>query len=79
MQMWYSGIHHIPMARTRSVVLLVLFTLFLSFSCNGVLGNRGLHNNNKLAKKSIQVRRPFYLFLYVYIFMLNKSCMLRLL
>ncbi|KAK7840658.1 hypothetical protein CFP56_016347 [Quercus suber] len=28
------------MARTRSVVLLVLFTLFLSFSCNGVFGNR---------------------------------------
>ncbi|KAK7816523.1 hypothetical protein CFP56_043961 [Quercus suber] len=54
--MWYSGIHHMPMARTRSVVLLVLFTVFLSFSCNGVFGNSGLHNNNKLAKKTIQTK-----------------------
>nr|POF23167.1 hypothetical protein CFP56_70947 [Quercus suber] len=45
-----------PMARTRSVVLLVLFTVFLSFSCNGVFGNSGLHNNNKLAKKTIQTK-----------------------
>ncbi|XP_065624761.1 protein neprosin [Quercus suber] len=44
------------MARTRSVVLLVLFTVFLSFSCNGVFGNSGLHNNNKLAKKTIQTK-----------------------
>uniref|UniRef100_A0A7N2MY05 Neprosin activation peptide domain-containing protein n=1 Tax=Quercus lobata TaxID=97700 RepID=A0A7N2MY05_QUELO len=43
------------MARTRSVVLLVLFTLFLSFSCNGVFGNRGIHIN-KLAKKTIQTK-----------------------
>lgn len=70
-------VDHMPMA--RRFVLLVLFTLFLSFSSNDVGCKRIYREDhlelkrqhkllNKLAKKTIRVRSIFP-FVYVYIYL----------
>jgi hypothetical protein len=48
MVFWCSGIDQVPM--DKRVVLLVLFALFLSFSCNGV-GGRSLYRDEHMELK----------------------------
>ena len=74
MVFWCSGIDQVPM--DKRVVLLVLFTLFLSFSCNGV-GGRSLYRDehmelkkqlkllNKSVEETIRVR-SLYIFFCIY-------------